>query len=179
MERWYLLQCKSRQEGRAAQQLENQHLDTFLPLLQCERLRGGRRIAVREPLFPGYLFVRFDPEFFSLTTLQSTRGVARLVRYGTSLASMPDEIIQLIRERCDSGSPDYAIGGDNLAPEAGDAVMVTKGPFAGLDAIFVEADGVKRAVLMIEILGNAQQLVVGNDEYQSRSEATKRSAKKG
>lgn len=162
MERWFLVQSKARDEFRAAQQLESQQLDVFLPLLAVERLRRGRRVAVREPLFPGYLFVRFDPQFISLTSIQSTRGVARLVRYGSVLATVNDGLIEAIRQRCEQGT-DAVVSG---LPCAGDRVRILDGPFRDLEALFVEASGDRRAMVLIELIGKSMSLEIDHSNLE-------------
>lgn len=166
MEAWHVIQCKARQEERAVQQLENQQLEVFYPSIDVERIRAGRRQSRREALFPGYLFVRFDPQFFSLTTLQSTRGVARLIRLGGKPACVADALIAQLRERCS-----LSLGHPQLyaqTPSRGDPVRITAGPFAGFDALFAEVDGDKRALLMLDLLGQQQLLCVDNSGYEWR-----------
>ncbi len=159
MERWFLVQSKARDEFRAAQQLESQQLDVFLPLLAVERLRRGRRVAVSEPLFPGYLFVRFDPQFISLTSIQSTRGVARLVRFGNLPMPVPDRLIDELKARGEAIAqlqPD----GEQALPRSGDKVRIVSGPFQALDAVFLESSGERRALVLVELIGKTMQLEV-------------------
>ena len=164
MERWYLVQSKVRQEHRALTNLEGQHLEAFLPTLTLDRLRRGRRVSVNEPMFPGYLFVRFDPQFFCLSSINATRGVLRVVRYGTTLASVPEEVVEAIATRCAPGPDPELSSRIQTMPRAGDRVEILEGPFAGLTAIFAESSGERRALLLVEFLGKMQRLEVDHGE---------------
>lgn len=165
MERWHLVQCKARNESRAAQQLGNQAFDVLLPQLRCQKLRRGRREVVSEPLFPGYLFVRFDPQFVSATLIQSTRGVARLVRYGSVLATVHDSLIDAIRQRCQQADQSgVTLTGD--LPGAGDRVRIIDGPFRDLEALFVEPSGDRRAMVLIELIGKTMPLEIDHSNLE-------------
>ena len=72
--------------------------------------------------------------FFSLTTLQSTRGVARLIRLGGKPACVADALIAQLRERCSLSLDQPQIYAHT--PSRGDPVLITAGPFAGFDALF-------------------------------------------
>ena len=74
--RWFCAWVHEDEEHRAAQHLANQAFQTYLPL-HVER----RSMIV--PLFPGYLFVSFDPDVDPWGKIRSTRGVGGLIRHGT------------------------------------------------------------------------------------------------
>ena len=80
MKRWYLLYCKRGEQVRAKQHLENQGVECFYPTVEVEKILRGKRQKVEEPLFPCYVFARFDyeegPNFTSVTlVLLSTKLV--------------------------------------------------------------------------------------------------------
>ncbi|WP_244563518.1 transcription termination/antitermination NusG family protein [Pantoea rodasii] len=75
MENWYVAQTKWAQEKYAQQHLTEQGVTCLLPVFSRVRLRNGRvRGVTPQPLFPGYLFVRFDPEVVHTTSIKGTRG---------------------------------------------------------------------------------------------------------
>lgn len=53
----------------------------------------NRRKKVMEPLFPNYLFVKFDYEVIHFSTINSTRGVSHFVRFGLHPVIVPNEVI--------------------------------------------------------------------------------------
>ena len=71
--RWFCAWVHEDEEHRAVQHLNRQAFQTYLPLL-LER----RQII---PLFPGYLFVAFDPAADPWGKIRSTRGVGGLIQH--------------------------------------------------------------------------------------------------
>ena len=57
---WYVLHTKSRHESVAFEGLEKKRLEVFLPKVKMRSRRRDRKVMIRVPLFPGYLFVRTD-----------------------------------------------------------------------------------------------------------------------
>lgn len=149
---WYLVQCKPRECFRALENLQNQAFESFLPTLSREVLRRGKRETVLEPLFPHYLFVRLSDVADNWAPLRSTRGVARVVRFGDTPLSVSDEIVSALQ------SP--APAQPQALFEAGDKVHITEGALAGLEAIFAATDGDERVVLLIKLLHQQQTVRV-------------------
>src|ERR1700751_1677518 len=57
---WYVVQCWLRKESHIAAQLEGQGFECFLPKYKSLREWSDRKKEVERPLFPGYVFCRFD-----------------------------------------------------------------------------------------------------------------------
>jgi transcriptional antiterminator RfaH len=148
---WYVIQTKSRQELRALEQLENQGYTCFLPTLTVEKIRRGRRGLAAEPLFSRYLFIALDTVASNWAPLRSTRGVSKLVAFGGRFATVPDTVIDVLRqERLREAVPLF---------EQGEKVAITSGPFAGLEGIYQMADGDARALVLMELIGQPHKLV--------------------
>ncbi len=162
MEAWYLLQCKPRQEQRAVDNLELQQFEVFLPQVAVQRQNRGKRITQIEALFPGYLFVRFDPKFISAAVVRSTRGVSRFVQFGAQLCAVPDPIVcALMEHTADDSCPIQAVA----LPNKGDTVQITEGSFKGVNAIYQEPDGDKRSFLLIELIGKQTTISMENQAF--------------
>ena len=152
---WYLIHTKPRQEQCALLNLERQGYECFMPLITVERLRRGRLSYIDEPLFPRYLFIHLgtaesDP---SWSPIRSTLGVSRMVAFGTEPARVDDAIIEALRSRSQPGGTE---------PEkmfaAGEKLLVTEGPFAGLEAVYQMNDGESRVMVLIELLNKSTPL---------------------
>jgi transcriptional antiterminator RfaH len=155
MEHWYVAQTQYAQEKRAQQHLGNQDVTCFLPLYTAQVLNSGKIKAVApQALFPGYLFIRFDPEIIHTTTIKSTRGVSSLISFGGMPSVVPDEVIERLKFH-DCLSPDPNV------PEHGDRVEVLSGVFEGLEAVWFEPNGAKRAMLMLTIMNQQVRVPVG------------------
>ena len=99
MDRWFLLQTKSRQESRAVENLERQGIDSFCPRINIEKILRGRRVVVDEALFPGYLFVSFNQQSVSATSVRSTRWVSNFVSCAGAPVLVPLELIESLKQR--------------------------------------------------------------------------------
>lgn len=95
------------------------------------------------PLFPGYLFVRFEAAAL-LAKVQLTRGVHRVVGFGEYATAVGDDVVALIRSR---------IGEDGfvrLAPlRPGDPVQIMDGPLRSLEGIFERSSKSHDRVLIL------------------------------
>lgn len=152
MSRWYVIQCKPREEPRALENLERQGFSCYLPTLTIEKLRHGRKRDVREPLFPAYLFINLNEVSDNWQPIRSTRGVLQIVRFDDYPVPVRDEIIERIRQRLAT----HLTKVPYLQP--GDRVLITDGCFSNMEAIFVANDGDARVVLLMNILQHEQRL---------------------
>ena len=74
------------------------------------------------------------------------------------LAELPETVINAINNRCD---PDTGLVQLDPVPVApGDKVKVFDGPMAGLEGIFKERKGEKRALLLAKLLGTESTIEV-------------------
>lgn len=75
--RWYVIRTKPCQEERALVNLENQAIAAYLPQVTLQRVRRGKRSAVTEALFPGYIFAQLDDFAGRFHKIRSTFVVCR------------------------------------------------------------------------------------------------------
>ena len=156
MSHWYLIHTKIRKEQCALQNLEQQGFECYLPEMHAEKLRRGTMAVVPEPLFPRYLFIRLGTglEGQSWAPIRSTTGVSRLVAFGTTPAKVGDELVEVIRSQ--TGGPDSL----RRQFELGQAVVITQGPFAGLEAVYQMSDGESRVMVLLNILSKSVRLAI-------------------
>lgn len=154
---WYVVHTKPRQERCALLNLEQQGYECYLPLMAAEKLCQGVLTVVDEPLFPRYLFIQLDSTASgkSWVPIRSTKGVSRLVTFGSEPAKVDGQLIELLRTRdSQAGWQPQRL----FAP--GERVVVTKGPFAGVEAAYQMSDGESRVMVLIELLSRTVQMVV-------------------
>lgn len=162
MEPWYLLYCKRGQLLRAMEHLQRQNVTCLTPFISVEKVVQGKRVTVDEPLFPNYMFVSFDPETIHTTTISATRGVSHFVRFGALPATVPEQVISDLMQAEKSHYVDPA------TPCQGDLVVVTEGPFEGIQAIFTEPDGEMRSMLLLNLLNKQVAHSVKNTHFQKK-----------
>ncbi|WP_108653011.1 transcription/translation regulatory transformer protein RfaH [Dongshaea marina] len=164
---WYLAYCKPKEEQRAKIHLDNQGIESYYPSVVVEKMRRGKRVSVEEPLFPGYLFVQADLEQISPVTLSSTRGISKFIGSGRNHWYVIPQalIINMIRHE-DSDEARELL---NQQPKPGQKVEITEGPFQGIDAIYLEADGETRSMLFINMLEKQTPVSVDNQSLSFKS----------
>lgn len=144
---WYLVHIKPRQEDIALANLERQGYECYLPQMRIERVRRCKVEVVTEPMFSRYLFIRLDSsnQGKSWSPIRSTLGVSQLVSFGGRAAKVDDTLVDLLRQRERTLSTQAMF-------HSGDSVVITDGPFAGIEAIYQTTDAERRAFILIEIL---------------------------
>ena len=156
MSNWYLIHTKIRQERVALENLERQGFECFLPLIRAEKLRRGKLQILQEALFPRYLFIRLSTELESQSwaPIRSTLGVSRLVTFGQTPARIDEDLLAAIRFQ----NEESEVVIRHFEP--GEQVVVTDGPFVGVEAIYQIADGEGRVILLLNILSKQVKMKV-------------------
>jgi transcription antitermination factor NusG len=144
--RWYAAYTSANHEKRVAEQLGVRDVEHFLPLYASVRRWKDRRVQLRMPLFPGYVFVRMALRK-RLRVLQIP-GVAMLVGFGGLPAALPNGEIEALRTSLGSGiraepHPFLTVGR---------RVRVKSGPLAGLQGILVRCKKRARFVVSVELI---------------------------
>ena len=159
MKYWYVLRAKPRREALAASSLSSSGIDVYLPTLRI-RSRSGSSV-VSEPLFPGYFFGRLDAREGELTLANRTFNVLYVLGNGDEALPVSDELIASIR----SGLEPAVRRSQTARFRSGDSVIITHGPFRGIEAVF---DGYLSAAGRVRVLINTLQSVyraeVGEDK---------------
>ncbi|MCF8211374.1 MAG: transcription/translation regulatory transformer protein RfaH [Rhodoferax sp.] len=144
---WYLVHTKPRLEDLALNNLVQQGYECYLPQMRIERVRRRKAEITIEPMFPRYLFIRLDSgsQGKSWSPIRSTLGVSQLVHFGAQAAKVDDALVELLKQR------QQAMPTETMFLK-GDSVVITDGPFAGIEAIYQMSDAERRAVILLEIL---------------------------
>ncbi len=158
---WYVAETCARMETQAQQHLERQGFVNFCPRFRKTRRHARRMEQVLAPVFPGYLFVRFDPQRDPWRSINGTTGVKRLIGgTGSRPRSMPAPAMQALLARC-SGD---VISGLFTALVPGQPVRMLSGPFANLLAQVEHCDERGRVRVLLDILGGAMPVTVRANE---------------
>ena len=124
-------------------------IETYYPRLHVQPV-NPRALKVK-PYFPSYLFIRTDLQTIGISTLQWLPGAIGLVDFGGELATISEDLLQVIRskvERMNAASGELWEG-----LKAGDVVAIQEGPFAGYQAIFdARVSGKERVRVLLQLL---------------------------
>jgi len=146
---WYLAQFKPNSHNIAARNLARQGFGVFLPQrLETRRARGAFSTQLR-PVFPGYLFLEQTADAASLSAVNSTYGITRLVCRGSDPVPVPSSLIEDLRQRFDEDAAPEA----PPLPNPGDKVTPCHGPFADFIATVETVLPDQRIWLLLDLLG--------------------------
>ena len=149
--KWYLVKTKPLNETRIHTRLTEAGFEALYPKI-LKKIKGAKGRFDTRPLFPTYLFVRFAIE--QLRTVRYTRGVARVISFGPEPQEVGQEIIDAVRCRMDENGF-VELGKRTVEWKRGERIKIGDGPFAGLDAIFLEElPDRERVVLLLEAVSS-------------------------
>jgi transcriptional antiterminator RfaH len=159
MKRWFVVNAKPKNEERAAGNLAHGGIEVLAPRIKLRKYREGRFVHIIEPMFPGYIFVKFDAvEEYHL--VKYTRGVKTVVNFGGRIIPLQDEIVRFIAERLDDGVATVQKRGFSK----GERVVIENGPFKGFSGIFEnELDGKERIAILLEGVNYCAKMEIDRD----------------
>ena len=143
---WFALNTRFRYEDFVATHLRGKGYEVFLPVYTARRRWSDRVKQVEAPLFPGYLFCRFD--MMNRLPILTTPGLIQVVGFGKTPAPVEESEIAAIQT---------AVGND-LAREPwpfsqiGQKARVEYGPLRGVEGILLSVKGGHRLVLSVSLL---------------------------
>jgi transcription antitermination factor NusG len=151
---WYALQVNCRKEANIAAQIEGRGVECFLPQYKSLRKWSDRTKEIRQALFPGYLFCRFNYE--SRQPVVTAAGVIQVVGNGRHAVAVPDSEIEALQVAIASGVPSQPWP----YLRAGELVRVNYGHLSGLQGILINFKGNHRVVLSVTLLQRSLALEV-------------------
>ena len=160
--KWYILQFKPNSHHQATKNLNRQGFETFLPLYDNTTRKASRFISTRKPLFPGYMFIKFDRAESDWHKINNTYGVSRLITFNSILKPIPTKFVDNLMKR-------YDLSG-KLLPikklKKGDQVTVSKGPFANFVATVEKYEDEQRIWILMDLMGRETKIHTSSDALQ-------------
>ncbi len=150
---WLVAFTKLRSEALAQEHLERQGFEVLCPMMRVQKQRRGKWAWIEEPLFPRYLFVGAKAEQ-SWAPVRSTVGVAGLVKFGGTYATVPESLIAALR----NGAEVLQVHRPLFTQ--GQKLRIIAGPFASLEAVFEMQEGSDRAMVLLDLLGRQTRVAV-------------------
>jgi transcription antitermination factor NusG len=154
---WFALQIRMRHEVSVADHLAGKGYEWFLPLYKARRRWSDRVKEVSSPLFPGYLFCRFNPH--DRLPILKTPGVTQIVGYNHVPVPVDEQEIDAIRRLVASGLPNFPCA----FLQVGSQVRIETGALRGLEGILTELKGKRRLVLSITLLQRSVAVEIDSD----------------
>ena len=128
--KWFIAQVKPNSYAIASRNLERQGFKIFLPTIDITK-RNLNKFSVKNVyLFPGYIFVAFNPLIIFWAKINSTYGISKILVFNGKPAEVPSELILNLKHRCDFN--DKLLLNDKI--QIGDKIKISNGPFANFIA---------------------------------------------
>jgi transcription antitermination factor NusG len=136
--------------------LRERGVETYLPLIPRVSQWKDRRKVVEWPLFPSYVFCRFEPA--DLQVALTTPGVAGVVRTNGRPAWIEDAELENVRRFARA-----LAGGDTKLEHRpylaeGEWVEVMAGPFEGVRGVVVRHRNRRRVLIGLTAIGQGLEI---------------------
>jgi transcription termination/antitermination protein NusG len=151
---WHIVRSVGRRDDQVLGWLKRMGVETYYPMVvemrpvprrrlsMSQRMASDRGVVVCKPqegpLFPRYIFAKFDMGKSGWREAFKFAGVGGMVCEGDLPVWVPDALITSIRSRENNG---LVSGSETLRSvlKVGDRVLITNGPFASFDGIVDDA----------------------------------------
>ena len=163
-QQWFVVRVKPRHEKAVGFALRAKQYEEFLPLYRSKRRWADRLKDLELPLFPGYIFCRFNQ--LLRVPILNTPGVIDIVRTGAALAPVEqhemDALHVMMEQRLCVQPWEYV--------NRGQTVTIQEGPLRGLSGIILDFKRSMRLVLSVSLLQRSVLVEVDRDHV-THSEA--------
>jgi len=154
---WFVLRVRPKHEKQVFRLIDLMGHESFLPLYRARQRHTQRWQDIDRPLFPGYVFCRFDRA--SWVPVINTPGVVDALRIGKTLAAVDDEEIEALQRVQQAKTA--------MEPwpylRIGQKIRVEAGPLAGLKGILSQVKGQRRLVLSVTLLQRSVLVEIDED----------------
>jgi transcription antitermination factor NusG len=151
---WFAIWTRSRHEKLVRDQLQQKHVEVFLPTITKWSRWKDRKKQIEWPLFPGYCFARFDVT--DRLPVLKCEGVVTIVGIDGMPSPIPPVEIDSIRQLIES---ELAFDPCPLIKE-GMMVEVKAGPLKGVVGRLVRKGSHARLILSVDLIGQAVSVEV-------------------
>jgi transcription antitermination factor NusG len=152
MDSWFVAKTKPAKERYVETcVLEKWGIDVFFPIIRSPSYNK----PTFEPLFPTYLFCSFDIQSTVWPAIRWIPGLCYFLGAGQQLVPVSDELVADIRKRIYRWNE----GGYIRHFTRGECVLVTSGPFSGVEGIFQKyLPARQRCQILLQILGQQNKV---------------------
>ena len=126
MNNWYVAKSKPQKEAWLTTNLSSLGVEVFYPRIAA--YKRGKHVA--EPLFPTYVFCRFDLNSPEWPAIRWSSGLSYFVGIDGMPTPVPDEVVDYLNQQVEmwnSGREPF---------HTGQRVTILNGPLAGLEGVF-------------------------------------------
>lgn len=153
---WYCIRSKPKRQHVAASHLRSLGIEVFNPQLRFRRPSRRGPVWSTAPLFPNYLFARFELLAF-FRRARYAFGVSDILRFGSRWAEVPEDEVSALQAAWSHG--------DAIQPPqevaVGAPVVLAGGLFHGIEATVVALLPARQRVkILLDFLGGLKEAEV-------------------
>jgi transcription antitermination factor NusG len=154
---WYAISVRHKFERMVSAALAGKGYEEYLPLHRSRRSWSDRSKELDLPLFPGYLFCRFDVQF--RLPILTTPGVIAILGAGKTPVAVPEREIDAVKMVVRSGL--HLVPWPQLA--VGSSVLIERGPLKGLEGITLDIKKKCRLIVSVPLLQRSVAVEIERD----------------
>ena len=152
--KWFIAKIKPNSYKSAIENLKRQGFETFLPQMEITQRQKYKFIVKNVYVFPGYIFVSFDPHLIAWTKINSTYGVSKILAFNNKPSEISSDLILELKARYENKINQTK----KEKLQKGDSIRFFAGPFADLIAKVESVEENNRIWVLIEAMGGYQRL---------------------
>lgn len=155
---WYVVHSASGHETRVAESLRqrveamnltNKVFEILIPTQDRVIIRSGRKMTVKEKIFPGYIMIKMVLDEDAWIAVRTTPGITGFVGMSNKPTPLETKEVRNIEKFVSSPAPRYKV-----RFSTGEAVKITDGPFSEFLGTIAEIDEEKgRVKVLVSIFG--------------------------
>ena len=124
-------------------------MDILVPTQEKIEIKEGRKNAVKEKIFPGYLLIKMILDDNTWLAVRTTPGITSFVGMANKPTPLADQEVQTIQKFMSMEAPKF-----KTAFSLGEAVKIIDGPFSEFLGSISEIDEAKgKLKVMVSIFG--------------------------
>lgn len=156
--RWYVVHTYSGHENKVAEtlkqraqtmNLESYILEMLIPTQEKIQIKRGKKQAIKEKIFPGYMLIRMILTDESWLLVRTTAGITGFVGMGNKPTPLAASEVKTIQKYTSQGAATYKANFEH-----GEAVRIVEGPFADfLGTVSGIDEGKGKVTVLVSIFG--------------------------
>jgi transcription antitermination factor NusG len=158
---WYGVRTRSNFERVVSGILDGKGFENYFPTYRSRRKWSDRTIDAEAPLFPGYVFCRFDKR--KKVPILSTPGVVGIVGFGKDPAEIAEEEIATIQS--------VLAAGLEVMPypflREGETVRIIRGSLEGIEGLLLKKKTDCRLVVSVTMLQRSISVEIDSDSIEA------------
>jgi transcriptional antiterminator NusG len=149
---WSAIGTRANFEARTATDLQNLGFEVFYPRTNEVHEWNNRMRRVTAPLFPGYVFVRFEPTGINQLNILQARGAKSIVGDSRGNPKIIDPLqIQVLQRLVDSG----LLLSRHPQQASGERTRIKSGVLRGIEGRLIRHRNESRLVVTLDLLGQS------------------------